>query len=59
LKAVHFVKEKGQISNSDFQALNNISKATVSRDLSELAEKFKLFEKHGLTGAGTIYVLKK
>jgi ATP-dependent DNA helicase RecG len=59
LKAVQFVKEKGRISNSDFQTLNAISKATASRDLAELVEKFDLFEKQGLTGAGTIYVLKK
>jgi ATP-dependent DNA helicase RecG len=59
LKAVQFAKEKGRISNSDFQTLNAISKATASRDLAELVEKFDLFEKQGLTGAGTIYVLKK
>jgi ATP-dependent DNA helicase RecG len=59
LKAVQFVKEKGRISNSDFQSLNVISKATASRDLAELVEKFDLFEKQGLTGAGTFYVLKK
>ena len=59
LKAVQFVKEKARISNSDFQTLNAISKATASRDLAELVEKFDLFEKQGLTGAGTIYVLKK
>ena len=59
LKAVQFVKEKARISNSDFQTLNAISKATSSRDLAVLVEKFDLFEKQGLTGAGTIYVLKK
>jgi len=59
LKAVIFVREKGSISNSEFQSLNNISKATASRDLLELVEKFKLFEKHELTGAGTTYSLKK
>jgi ATP-dependent DNA helicase RecG len=30
LKAVAYVREKGSISNSEFQSLNNISKATAS-----------------------------
>ncbi|NCA76923.1 MAG: transcriptional regulator [Alphaproteobacteria bacterium] len=59
LKAVQFVLEKGKISNSDFQLINSVSKATASRDLSELVEKFNLFIKQGLTGVGTIYILKK
>lgn len=57
LKAVLFVKEKGKISNTDYQNLNNVSKATATRDLTELVEKYELFEKHGQIGAGTVYVL--
>jgi len=59
LRAVHFVKEKGRISNTDFQELCNISKPTATRDLTELVEKYRLFDKLGQTGAGTRYVLKK
>lgn len=59
LKAVNFVKEKGKISNADFQELYGVSKATATRDLTELVEKYELFEKLGQTGAGTAYVLKK
>lgn len=59
VKAVNFVKEKGKISNADFQELYGVSKATATRDLTELVEKYELFEKLGQTGAGTAYVLKK
>lgn len=59
VNAVNFVKEKGKISNTDFQELNGVSKATATRDLTELAEKYKLFKKLGQTGAGTAYILKK
>ncbi|MBI2271930.1 MAG: DeoR family transcriptional regulator [Bacteroidetes bacterium] len=59
MKAVSFVKEKGKISNADFQELYGVSKATATRDLTELVEKYELFEKLGQTGAGTAYILKK
>ena len=58
LKSVLLVKEKGKISNADFQELFGVSKATATRDLIDLVEKFELFEKIGQTGAGTVYVLK-
>ncbi|NVO09042.1 MAG: putative DNA binding domain-containing protein [Bacteroidales bacterium] len=58
LKAVLFVKEKGKISNTDFQEQFGVSKATATRDLTELVEKYKLFEKVGQTGVGTTYILK-
>lgn len=58
IKAVLFVKEKGKISNADYQELFSVSKATATRDLTDLLEKFDLFEKTGQTGAGTSYTLK-
>jgi len=33
--------------------------ATAARDLTELVEKWDLFDKVGQTGAGTVYTLKK
>ena len=57
-KAVLFVKEKGKISNADYQELFSVSKATATRDLTELLDKFGLLEKVGQTGAGTSYILK-
>lgn len=58
LKAVEYVKEKGKITNAELQELFGVSKATATRDLTELAEKFEIFEKVGQTGVGTNYVLK-
>jgi ATP-dependent DNA helicase RecG len=58
VKAVLFVKEKGKISNADYQELFSVSKATATRDLTELLDKFALLEKVGQTGAGTTYILK-
>ena len=54
--AVKYVVEKGKITNKEYQKINNISKATASRDLSELCETHKIFLKTGSTGAGTEYV---
>lgn len=59
LKSIFFVKEKGKISNTDFQELYNVSKATATRDLTELVEKYELFEKLGQTGVGTVYILRR
>ena len=57
VKAVLYVKEKGKITNSDYQTLNNVSKATATRDLTELVEKHKIFKRTGDIGAGTNYIL--
>ncbi|HEX7846692.1 MAG TPA: ATP-binding protein [Chitinophagaceae bacterium] len=59
VKAISFVKEKGKITNADYQKLLSVSKATATRDLTDLIEKFDLLEKVGKTGAGTSYILKK
>jgi len=37
--------------------LNNVSKATSTRDLTELVEKFKILERSGEFGAVTSYIL--
>ncbi|NDW13830.1 transcriptional regulator [Bacteroides sp. 214] len=39
VKAVSYVKEKGRITNSDYQTLNEISDRTSSRDLEDLVAK--------------------
>lgn len=57
LKAVLYVKEKKSISNSVYQDLCGVSKATASRDLTELTEKHMLLERTGEVGAGTVYKL--
>ena len=58
LKAVKYIKEKGKITNKEYQHINSVSKATATRDLTELVEKYKLLEKIGETGIGTYYKLK-
>lgn len=55
VKAVLFAKEKGKITNSDYQALNNISKRTATTELTELAEKFKALIKTGTSGSSISY----
>ena len=57
LKAVEYVKEKGKITNKEYQELNGVSKITAYRDLTELIEQYKLFERKGDVGAGTSYFL--
>ena len=57
LKAVNYVKEKGKISNKEYQEINKISKATATRELGNLVS-LKLFEQRGIVGQGTNYVLK-
>ncbi|KAA3615029.1 MAG: transcriptional regulator [Calditrichaeota bacterium] len=58
LKTMIFLKEYGKITNKKYQELHNISKATATRDLSELVDKYDLLEKKGVTGVGTEYKLK-
>lgn len=57
-QAVLYIKNFGSISNQKYQELYKVSKATATRDLTELVDKFKLLHKEGKTGAGTIYLLK-
>lgn len=57
IKALLFTKEKGRITNSQYQELFNISKRTVSNDLQLLIDQ-KLLRRMGTTGKGTYYILK-
>lgn len=56
IKAVLYVKEKGRITNKEYQSINNCSKATASRELADLTEK-GLLQQRGTTGKGTYYIL--
>lgn len=58
IKAVLYVKVSGNLSNQKYQELNKVSKATATRDLTELVDNFKILEREGTTGAGTSYLLK-
>lgn len=56
IEAVNYVKEKGNITNSEYQKINKVSKQTSTRDLELLSDK-KIFLKIGKTGKGTYYKL--
>jgi ATP-dependent DNA helicase RecG len=56
IKAVLYVKEKGRITNSKYQELNNISRRTATDELAELTNKFGMFKNTGY-GAGSFYEL--
>jgi len=58
IKAVVYVKEKGKITNKEYQDLMSISKPMATIDLKELVNK-KIFEKLGTTGRGVEYILTK
>ena len=57
IKAVSFVKEKGKITNKDYQSLNDCSRNTASNDLADLVQK-GLFIPSDIKGAGAFYQLK-
>jgi ATP-dependent DNA helicase RecG len=56
IKAVLYVKEKGRITNGEYQEINEISDRTASREISELV-KASIFEQSGTFGAGSFYQL--
>ena len=56
LKAVQYVKEKGKITNGEYQEINGVSKRTATNDLSELVNEYHLFSNEGF-GAGSFYEL--
>jgi ATP-dependent DNA helicase RecG len=57
IKSVLYVKEKGKITNKDYQQLNNCSRNTASNDLADLVKK-GIFKPSEVKGAGAFYQLK-
>jgi ATP-dependent DNA helicase RecG len=57
VKAVLYVKEKGKITNKDYQQLNDCSRNTASNDLADLVKK-GIFQPSEVKGAGAFYRLK-
>jgi ATP-dependent DNA helicase RecG len=47
IKAVSYVKEKGKITNKEYQGINHISKRTAAYELIELVETYKIFKQQG------------
>ena len=58
IKAVMYVKEKGKITNKEYQKLTGVSKPTSTRELKNLVE-LQLLKQQGTTGKGTFYILFK
>lgn len=57
LKSVNFVKEKGEITNKEYQELNDCSRNTASNDLGDLVQK-NILVGSDIKGAGVFYQLK-
>jgi ATP-dependent DNA helicase RecG len=57
IKAVIYAKEKGRITNKEYQEMYGIKTRQASEDLKDLQDK-KIFERVGTTGKGTYYTLK-
>ncbi|RLD13456.1 MAG: transcriptional regulator [Caldiserica bacterium] len=58
IKAVFYVKEKGRITNKEYQKLTGISRQMATIDLNHLVER-GIFIKTGKAGAGVAYQLPK
>ncbi len=57
MKAVLYVKEKGKITNTEYQILCKLKKRQTTDDLKDLENK-NIFIRIGSTGKGTYYILK-
>ena len=58
IKAVIYIREKGKITNQEYQAICETSNRTATRDLTKLVS-LKIFQQIGTTGKGTKYVLRR
>lgn len=58
IKAVMYIKEKGKITNKEYQEINSISRQMSTLDLTDLVNK-EVFIKIGKAGKGIAYQLTK
>lgn len=56
VKTVSFVKDKGKITNKEYQKIFEVARMTATRDLTELVEK-RVLKSSGTKGAGSYYEL--
>ena len=56
IKAVMYVKERGKITNKEYQKLNQCSRNTATNDLKGLTQK-GIIKESGKKGAGSYYVI--
>jgi ATP-dependent DNA helicase RecG len=57
MKAVMYIKEKGRITNKAYQEINQVSRQTASRELTELCDK-RILMRVGKTGKSTYYEIR-
>ena len=58
IKAVMYVKQRGKITNKDYQELNTVKERMATIELAKLVEK-GILRKSGTTGKGTFYTISK
>ncbi len=58
IKAVHFVRNKGSISNLLYRTINKVGKSVAAEELQQMVEK-KVFQTSAKAGSGTRYLLNK
>ena len=58
IKAVLYVKDRGKITNKEYQKLNDIKERMATIELAQLVEK-GILRKFGTTGKGTFYTISK
>lgn len=57
IKAILYVKNKGKITNKEYQSISEVSRETATRDLKKMVE-LQLLEKSGTKGASVFYELR-
>lgn len=57
IKVLLYIKEKGKVTNSEYQKICGVSKATATRDIKGLEEKGVFFNK-GTKGSSAVYELQ-
>jgi len=57
INALEYIKEKGKISNKEYQHINSVSRETATLDLRELV-RLEIIISSGIKGAGAYYTLK-
>lgn len=55
-RAVMYVKEKGRITNKEYQELTGVKERLATMELTDMVNK-NILNRHGVTGRGTYYTL--
>ena len=58
IRAVIYVKQKGKITNKEYQMINGIKERMATLELNQLVER-GIFRRVGTTGKGTFYAIAK